>query len=369
MATDYSNRIGRVNARRNNTAVARLNNKSASFAEDSAFRDSVTEGYQSKTSSKSFQYALVSMQEVDAQYTAISYREADRVAKQIDSGLLRRGTAVTVELQGSLPLNVHLRRVSDVDILVWPWSFFVFDSYGVAASSYSGSTKNAVSEIISLRSESCSVIQSAFPAAKVDDSGAKCITVSEGSLLREIDVVPSVLYKTATYQRTSDDEDRAVQIYDKKTYTLITNYPFKVRALINGKEVRTGGGCKKAIRLLKNMKEDSDTSIALSSFNIMSLVYAMQDSDLVHTSYYQGKVVASLQKWFFILAHDETYLRGLDTVDGSRKIVQSAADVVAVSQMSDELNVLVLRIAQDLQSDVHTSFDAWRAKVESEFLI
>jgi hypothetical protein len=67
VATDYSNRIGRVNARRNNTAVARLNNKSASFAEDSAFRDSVTEGYQSKTRSKSFQYALVSMQEVDAQ--------------------------------------------------------------------------------------------------------------------------------------------------------------------------------------------------------------------------------------------------------------------------------------------------------------
>jgi len=309
------------------------------------------------------------MQEVDAQYTAISYREAERIAKQIDSGLLRWGKSVAVELQGSLPLNVHLRRVSDVDMLVWPSTFFVFDTYGAAASTYSGSTSNAVSEITSLRAECCSVIRSAFPAAKVDDSGAKCITVSEGSLLREIDVVPSILYKTATYQRTNKDEDRGVQIYDKKAYELVTNYPFKVRALINVKEGRTGGGCKKAIRLLKNMKEDSDASIALSSFNIMSLVYAMQDSDLVHLSYYEGKIIASLQNWFFTLANDETYLRGLDTVDGSRKIVQSAADVVAVSQMSEELNVLVLRIAQELQSDIPTSFSAWRAKVESEFLI
>lgn len=368
MATDYSNRIARVNARRNNTPVARLS-ESASFAEDSAFWDSVTKGYRTKTRSKNFQYALVSMQEVDAQYTAISYREAERVAKQVDSGLLKRGRMVTVELQGSLPLNVHLRRVSDVDMLVWPFSFFVFDNYGVAASSYTISTNNAVSEISSLRSECCSVTRSAFPAAKVDDSGAKCITVSEGSLLREIDVVPSVLYKTWAHQRTNNDEDRGVQIYDKKAYKLITNYPFKVRALINAKEVRTGGGCKKAIRLLKNMKEDSDASIALSSFNIMSLVYAMQDSDLVHLSYYEGKVVASLQNWFYSLANDETYLRSLDTVDGSRKIVQSAVDITAVKQMSDELTTLVLRIAQELQSDIPTSFSSWRAKVESEFLL
>ncbi|BCO27281.1 hypothetical protein MIZ03_2169 [Rhodoferax lithotrophicus] len=250
MATDYSNRIGRVNARRNNTAVASLS-KSASFAEDSAFRDFVTEGYRNKTRSKNFQYALVSMQEVEAQYTAISYREAERVAKQIDSGLLRLGKTVTVELQGSLPLNVHLRRVSDVDMLVWPWRFFVFDSSGVSAPNYTISTSNAASEITSLRSECCSVIRSAFPAAKVDDSGAKCITVSEGSLLREIDVVPSVLYKTATHQRTNNDDDRGVQIYDKKANELITNYPFKVRALINAKEVRTGGGCKKGHSLAK----------------------------------------------------------------------------------------------------------------------
>ncbi len=368
MATDYSSRLARVTARRNGTGVAELN-KGPSQAATSLLLDSVAQTYQNKTKSKNFQYALVSMQEVDAKYTAISYREAERVAKQLDSGLLRNGKVVTVELQGSLPLNVHLRRVSDVDMLVWPWSFFVYDSHGVAASGYAGSTSNAVSELVKLRSESCTVLRSAFPAATVDDSGAKCITMSEGSLLRQIDVVPSVLYKTATYQLTNSDDDRGVQIYDKKKYALITNFPFKVRALINAKDARTGGGCKKAIRLLKNMREDSDLTIALSSFDVMSLVYAMRDSDLMHQSYYEGKIVASLQNWFFALANSESHLRGLDAVDGSRKIVQSAADVAAVTQMSEELNLLVLRIAQELQPDVPTSFQAWRNKVENELLL
>ncbi|MBS7778962.1 hypothetical protein [Acidovorax sp. CCYZU-2555] len=368
MATDYSNRIGRVNARRNSSGVTRRN-ESVDFAANSAILDSVTEGYRSKTKSKNFQYALVSMQEVDAQYTAISYREAERVAKQIDSGLQRRGKSVLIELQGSLPLNVHLRRVSDVDMLVWPQTYFVYDSTGVSAYRYSSSSSNTVTEIVTLRSECCSVIQAAFPSAKIDDSGAKCITVTEGSLLRDIDVVPSVLYKTADYQRTNNAEDRGIQVYDKRAYEIITNYPFKVRALINEKEARTGGGCKKAIRLLKNMKEDSDAPIALSSFNIMSLVYAMPDSDLITSPYYEGKILAAVQNWFYMLSHNEARLRTLHTVDGSRTIIQSADDVTAVAQMSEELNILVLRIAQELQPDVATSFPAWRAKVESELLI
>lgn len=366
MATDFSNRLGRVNARRNSAGSHVLNERG--FSEDSTPFDSVAEGYQSKTRSKNLQYALVSMQEVDAKYTDISYREAERVAKQIDAGLRKDGTEVTVALQGSLPLNVHLRRVSDVDMLVWPEHFFIFDPAGVAAHSYTRSESNAVTEISNLRSTSNKVLRAAFPAARVDDSGSKCITMSEGSLLRQVDVVPSVLYKTANYQRTNSDDDRGVQIYDRKKSELISNYPFTVRALINAKDVRTGGGCKKAIRLLKNMKEDADSNIALSSFDIMSLVYAMQDSQLVHQFYNEGRLVSSLQAWFYSLANDEKLLQTINVVDGSRKIVQTIEGVSAVKQMGEELTMLLLHIAHELQPDIAVSFDAWRTKVENEFI-
>ncbi|WP_287369009.1 hypothetical protein [Thauera sp.] len=45
------------------------------------------------------------------------------------------------------------------------------------------------------------------------------------------------------------------------------------------------------------------------------------------------------------------------------------ADVAAVMRMSEELNMLVLRIAQELQPDIPTSFSAWRAKVKDKLLI
>lgn len=367
MATDFSKHLDKVNARRNGTGHLTIN-KSTLLTEDTATLDSVTQAYQKKTKSKNFQYALVSMQEVDSKYTAISFREADRVAKQLDTGFQRNGKFVMIELQGSLPLNVHLRRVSDVDMLILPKNFFVYDANGVAASSYIPSTSNTVLEITSLRSESCRVLRSAYSAATVDDSGAKCITMSEGSLQREIDIVPSVLYKTEAYQRSGSDNDLGVKIYDKKKSILVSNFPFKVRALINAKDAQTGGGCKKAIRLLKNMKEDADSTISLSSFDLMSLVFAMKNSELVHQSYYEGKIISSVQSWFSQLTHNEGYLRTLYVVDGSRKIVQSATDIAGVRQMSEELDMLVLRIARELQPDIPTSFLKLRAKIESEFL-
>lgn len=45
------------------------------------------------------------------------------------------------------------------------------------------------------------------------------------------------------------------------------------------------------------------------------------------------------------------------------------ANVAAVMRMSEELNMLVLRIAQELQPDIPTSFSAWRAKVKDKLLI
>jgi hypothetical protein len=35
----------------------------------------------------------------------------------------------------------------------------------------------------------------------------------------------------------------------------------------------------------------------------------------------------------------------------------------------EELNMLVVRIAQELQPNIPTSFSAWRAKVENELLV
>lgn len=100
------------------------------------------------------------MAEVDAQYTRISIETAERVGKQLRTGLTNAGLAVDFRLQGSVPLNVHIRSVSDVDLLVLDDSFFTYDKSGVLGQrgDYVSSAKNSLTVLSTLRQKSETVL-------------------------------------------------------------------------------------------------------------------------------------------------------------------------------------------------------------------
>ena len=64
------------------------------------------------------QYALGAMQAVDPDYTRISLEEADRVKDQLKKGFDRKLISTEFRLQGSVACDIHIRGVSDVDLLV-----------------------------------------------------------------------------------------------------------------------------------------------------------------------------------------------------------------------------------------------------------
>ena len=76
------------------------------------------ENYETRATGEATKYALGAMQQVGARYTEISYEEGKRVISQIANGLSALPLKASFEFQGSVPLNVHIRGVSDVDILV-----------------------------------------------------------------------------------------------------------------------------------------------------------------------------------------------------------------------------------------------------------
>ncbi|MEX7116560.1 hypothetical protein AB2C39_35470, partial [Pseudomonas aeruginosa] len=72
-------------------------------------------------------FVLGAMQEVDPTYTRISLETADRVSNQLAK---RMSGNMEFELQGSVPLNVHIRGVSDVDLLALEADFCTYDRRG-----------------------------------------------------------------------------------------------------------------------------------------------------------------------------------------------------------------------------------------------
>ncbi|RTN12477.1 hypothetical protein EKO01_26710, partial [Enterobacter hormaechei] len=116
-------------------------------------------------------------------------------------------------VQGSVPLDIHIKSFSDVDLLIIDTQMLIYDSDGIGR--YTPTNKNDGDVILELRDAARDALKATFPAADVDDNNAKSLRITGGSLQREVDVVPSIWWDTKEYQHTKDVDQRGVTIIDK----------------------------------------------------------------------------------------------------------------------------------------------------------
>jgi hypothetical protein len=185
----------------------------------------------------------------------------------------------------------------------------------------------------------------AFPEANVDTSGGKAIKVSGGSLARSVDVVPSHWYDSIDYQLSDQLHDRGVVILDRKANKTVVNFPFKHIKLVSDRDITTAGGLRKAIRLCKNVKADSDRTIELSSFDIAAVMYHADQSALRTGIVYELAVLAETQRHLDYLYHNKEEAKRLEVPDGSRRIFDTDAKFGGLLSLSTEMDELVRAVA------------------------
>ena len=217
MQRDINERLGRLRARRSEDVTT-------SFASQ---LDGM-EAFERRTNNKATKYALGAMQEVAPRSTEISHEEAQRVIDPLKQQLSDRGLFPTFELQGSVPINVHIRNASDVDVLVVEERYLRYASEGPKGNSYAPFTlKTTVeTELLTFRRRAEEILTGHFRAARIDTSGAKSIQLTGGSLRRKVDVVPSYWFDSVDYQISGNRKHRGVFVVEKETEKRILNYPF-----------------------------------------------------------------------------------------------------------------------------------------------
>ncbi|MUZ64121.1 hypothetical protein [Agrobacterium vitis] len=351
MARDVNRRLEQLAKRRKGTD--RLGNLSYSEQTEVINKSVLDESWQKRALDKpNTRYALGAMQAVDPDYTRISLETAERVGNQLLSRLEAQGLFVEFRIQGSVALDVHIRGVSDVDLLTLDRYFYTFNRFGPNSGSYSGTgtTDTSQERLMKIRLKSEIALNDAFPAATVDKSGGKAIAIFGGSLARPVDVVPSHWYDTAEYQTSGREADRAVTILDKNVPTTIDNWPFLHIHKIHERNGAIGGGMKKAIRLAKNVKNDAETegtSIALPSFDIASIMYHADLKALSRGSIYELAILAEAQRHLDFLYNNQSYAMTLEVPDGSRKIIDKAEKFNALQKLSIEFDDLVREVARE----------------------
>lgn len=353
MARNVTGRLARLKDRRFGTdRLARL---AADAQIELLAKSYIEEAWQKRAPSNkpNTRYALGAMQEVGPDYTKVSVDTAQRVGNQLKSGLEAAGYSVDFRLQGSVPANLHIRGVSDVDLLNLDTSFYTYATAGrrSALGLYTIPTpKTSIGVLTSLRNEAEKILKAKFPAADVDCSGAKAIKIAGGSLARPVDVVPSHWFDTVDYQTTLEEHDRGVTILNKKVPITIDNVPFLHIKRINDRDTQTMGGLKKAIRLCKNVKNDAEeegTVIGLPSFDIASTMYHADPKALAVGAFYELGILAETQRFLDYLTQNEEEAKKLYVPDGSRKIFDTQEKLRGLRALSIEMDDLLTEVAKE----------------------
>jgi len=294
----------------------------------------------------SIRYSIGAMQAVDQRYTEIGIETAKRIENQLKTRLTNHGLATEYKLQGSVPLDIHIKGVSDVDLLVIHKNHYRSEDCTTLLRS------EDIKVLQQLRNSSFYELKQAYPAVKIDNTGGKCISLTGGSLPRDVDVVPSHWVETNEYKNKGSEYLRGINVLDKNIPTTFLNLPFShiywIKLIC---QYLTEGSLRKSIRLCKTIKADlidEGSKITLSSYDLASVMYHANKDNLKNSKNHSLGIVLETQRFLDYLYHNPNYAKSLDTPDGTRKIFDSADKLTSLTTLSIALDNLVSDLCQDL---------------------
>lgn len=292
--------------------------------------------------SDAVRYAIGAMQPIDPEYTKNTFAQGDRVREQLRA---RLSEGCDYEYQGSTTNDTHIKARSDIDLLVLTTRWYWLDPSLPNEWPYEGDVK---ADMRRLRSESEESIRLAFPRAETDASKSTAISVEGGSLTRRVEVVPASWFDTPDYRRTNDKNYRGVKVFDKTSGVFSLNRPFLFNRRVEEKDVSTGGGMRKATRLMKSLMYDSSGS-KMSSYNIASIAWNMPDSMLQHAYPFELELVESCRSYCRRLQHDAALRTSIRVPDDSRTVFdgEKGATIAELNGLTTELESLVHDIVTD----------------------
>lgn len=317
MTMDYKGRLIRIRNRHNPDSNSILENRF--FTEISlGSRDVET-------------YVKRAMRAVEPEYTQRTKEAGEMVKYHLSSVLID----VSYDYQGSVMTDTHIKGASDIDLLVvcekfngteidkvreevqktWLYNLTQLSRLDQFKNNFSQYQGNSSQDLAQLRHDI--EIKMINTYEQCDISKPKSVKVTNQHLHRDVDIVVVSWYDSLEYVlKGSPKEYRGIKIYNKeKGYAIGPDYPFLSISRINEKSAQTNGRLKRMIRFLKNIKEDSDKDIQLTSFEINAICYSIPIDSYINLDYKQ--LVYQLWHYMYNLLQNDNKLNNLISVVGT----------------------------------------------------
>lgn len=313
---------------------------------------SVSEGFNINKYGDTITYVLESMEEISPAYTQNTYKACEKIQTHLTPGLAQKNIGVTYQYQGSVPTNTHIKNYSDVDMLVINTGFETLEPPQTPSFPYQGVP---VDELKLMREHIFRILDTVYSTATIDDKGSKALNISGGSLNRSIDIVSANWYNSVKYNETKDGDYRGVYVLDRDNNKRILNYPFLHIYQINYKDKTTNGSAKRLIRFVKTLKVDADIKIDISSYDIASLIFRMNDSLLLVPENKPLLLLQNCKKYFQEIIDDASLRDSLHVANGTRKIFTAGG---ATLEEFKKLQAELTDIIDDMINEIKPLFEA-----------
>jgi hypothetical protein len=293
-------------------------------------------------------YMVESMRPIDKKYNDTTLLASQNVKNHLERELNLHFDR-DYRTQGSVVCGTNIQLHSDVDLLSIIARYHYLHPNLPNPFPYTASDPKI--DIEQLRDQATKVMKSVYD--KVDDTGRKSIWIYNKNLRRKVDIVFGYWYNSVEYDDNNDEYYRGVELYDfPSRVKQRTDYPFAHIYNVNGKGNNTNDGSRRGIRLLKNLKADSDNEIELSSFQLTTIVHTIEDNKLYHRIGSEWNIARAISEEINILIDSPTYRKQLKSPNGTENPFVDDSTVIELRKLKVDLEELLVDTAKELHSQI-----------------
>ena len=295
---------------------------------------------------QNLKYLLESMRPIDKRYNEITLQASENVKNHLEREL-RLHFGRDYRTQGSVVCGTNILLHSDIDLLSIIARYFYLHPSLPNNSPYNDSDPKI--DIEELREQVTKIMKSIYE--QVDTSGSKSISIFNKHLKRKVDIVFAYWFNSVQYDQHGDEYYRGVQLYDFSAKEKASpDYPFAHIQSVNSKGSATNDGSRRGIRLLKNLKVDSDQKIDLSSFQLTSIVHSIDNSKLMYGVGADWNIAKAISQEMNTLIEIETYRKQAKSPNGTEYPFYADNTVSEMKKLKADLDELLIDTAREIQS-------------------
>ena len=311
---------------------------------DGALNESLTtKSFSSTDIPENIKYLWESMQEIPAKSNAKTIDAGERVKTHLEQEL-KLHFKRDYRTQGSVTTKTNIAVHSDYDLLTIVGKYHYVVPPLTVTNPYTDS--NPDTDIKDLRSQAEKILRNWYD--EVEPKG-KSIKIFNKALYRYVDVVCGFWNNTTDYEQTDSEVNRGIYLYDFDKNKKVPDYPFAHIYYVNQKGDQTNDGSRKAIRLLKNVKKDSDVKINLSSFILTTIVHSIDYRKLFYTTGSELSITQTISDQLNILINDSSYRSQIKSPNRTETPLTDET-VPEMQKLKNDLDAIIRDSARELSS-------------------